>query len=57
MSPQKLDSKLKLVNQGINDDGNHWFQYVLPNRRYAYVYMNKDGELYNNLYFRGFSLL
>ena len=50
---KEMESKPKLVNQGINDDANHWFQYVLSNRRYAYIYMDKDGELY----FRDFSLL
>ena len=35
----------KLTNKGCNAFGNNWFQYVLPNKKYMFLYLNRNGEL------------
>ena len=51
MNSSNLNIKPKLINQGKNENGNLWFQFVLPNRQYAFIYKNTNGELdADNLY-------
>ena len=49
MNSSNLNIKPKLINQGKNENGNLWFQFVLPNRQYAFIYKNTNGEFYINL--------
>ena len=35
---------LQFVHGGKNDEENQWYQFVLPNRKYMFIYLNKDGK-------------
>ena len=44
--PEKF--KPTLIYKGTNKQGNDYFKYELPNGKYFYIYINKNGEFMNN---------
>ena len=37
---------LQFVDSGKNDEENSWYQFVLPNRKYMYIYLNQGGKFW-----------
>ena len=41
---QDREFKPTLINKGTNEQGNHWFRYELPNKKYFFMYINQNGK-------------